>query len=479
MKRVFTLIAIVGYLFVLLLAMAACVGISTVATTPEPAIAVSTPAPVATATTLPPTDTPAPMATPEPTSSPEATATPALGQTNEANQWWDGAGWQALPEGEGFQLSVAEDGTVKAVDANGAEYTWESGGWVEMVPEVAVGTLQQTADALQVMTESGMVTLPAEYLVNGVETRAVVANGVVNLTYDMGEGQQVLFGTVENGVFVPEKISISGRNITDLGIEYSPLTAAKILEQIAIQEGQHIAVTGEGGRVYGYSIVDRGVEPEVWQPVVELMNKWGEMVNNGVTVSELVSTPENSKFGVLKGDYRTVKRLLDDFYAELERIYSGKSVVLPNAGNAMQEHLSSYELLDVGFDKVNEVHVVYIDDSQVSGGYGSVFGGIYYPERGYAFSFERQTSRLYILQRISTTKLDPVGGEGSAFGSPNNNDFAAFAGNEIVLLLTNLDSPESIVRPDDTKAYDAVGITYKDGLSAWAYSAIQYALPVK
>ena len=118
-------------------ALAACGGTALPApaiTTPQPAgtavvASVIPPAPEPTATEPVPTPTPTPEPTSSPEPTPEPTAVPELGQTNDANQWWDGAGWQVLPEGEGWQLSLAEDGTVKAVDASGTEYTWESGGW--------------------------------------------------------------------------------------------------------------------------------------------------------------------------------------------------------------------------------------------------------------------------------------------------------------------------------------------------------------
>ncbi len=80
-----------------------------------------------------PTETPTeePTETPEPTAEPTATPEPEMGMQNEQGQWWDGAGWQSLPEGEGWQVSVGEDGRVTAVDGSGLEHTWENGGWVQ------------------------------------------------------------------------------------------------------------------------------------------------------------------------------------------------------------------------------------------------------------------------------------------------------------------------------------------------------------
>jgi len=72
-----------------------------------------------------------PTETPEPTAEPTATPEPEMGMQNEQGQWWDGAGWQSLPEGEGWQVSVEEDGRVTAVDGSGLEHTWENGGWVQ------------------------------------------------------------------------------------------------------------------------------------------------------------------------------------------------------------------------------------------------------------------------------------------------------------------------------------------------------------
>lgn len=72
-----------------------------------------------------------PTETPEPTAEPTATPEPEMGMQNEQGQWWDGAGWQSLPEGEGWQVSVGEDGRVTAVDGSGLEHTWENGGWVQ------------------------------------------------------------------------------------------------------------------------------------------------------------------------------------------------------------------------------------------------------------------------------------------------------------------------------------------------------------
>ena len=45
-----------------------------------------------------------PTETPEPTAEP--TSEPEVGMQNEQGQWWDGAGWQSLPEGEGWLVSV-------------------------------------------------------------------------------------------------------------------------------------------------------------------------------------------------------------------------------------------------------------------------------------------------------------------------------------------------------------------------------------
>jgi hypothetical protein len=44
--------------------------------------------------------------------------------------WWDGAAWQALPSVD-WQVSVGEDGRVRAVDGSGVTHTWENGGWVQ------------------------------------------------------------------------------------------------------------------------------------------------------------------------------------------------------------------------------------------------------------------------------------------------------------------------------------------------------------
>jgi len=71
-----------------------------------------------------------PTETPEPTAEPTATPEPEMGMQNEQGQWWDGAGWQSLPEGEGWQVEVLEDGQVQATDTSGANYTWVEGKWL-------------------------------------------------------------------------------------------------------------------------------------------------------------------------------------------------------------------------------------------------------------------------------------------------------------------------------------------------------------
>jgi hypothetical protein len=61
---------------------------------------------------------------------PEPTPMSQLGEVRDG-QWWDGAGWQALPDGEGWQVSVGEDGRVRALNADGVEYLFEENSWIK------------------------------------------------------------------------------------------------------------------------------------------------------------------------------------------------------------------------------------------------------------------------------------------------------------------------------------------------------------
>lgn len=119
--------------------------------------------------TLPPTDTPAPTYTPQPTITPEPTQTseptplPEFGATNDANQWWDGAGWQGVPEG--FQVSVGDDGVVKAVDAEGVEYIYENNVWIKASESYSHIQLAPDGSALQeYLNASGARVQPAIHL---------------------------------------------------------------------------------------------------------------------------------------------------------------------------------------------------------------------------------------------------------------------------------------------------------------------------
>lgn len=158
---------------------AACGGIASPLATAQPVATVEVaagatpPAPEPTATE----PAPAPIPTPKPTSSPEPTALPDLGQMNEAGQWWDGAGWQSLPQGERWQVSVVEGGAVKAVDASGAEYTWESGGWVRDLPPWNI---------------EEMGALPSVTSTNGEMT--LNEDGSVTFKFIVGEKNSTVFG---------------------------------------------------------------------------------------------------------------------------------------------------------------------------------------------------------------------------------------------------------------------------------------------
>ena len=91
---------------------------------------------------------------------------PALGQMNDANQWWDGAGWQGVPEG--FQVSVGDDGVVKAVDADGVEYVHENGSWIKASESYSHIQLAPDGSALQeYLNASGARVQPAIHLGEG------------------------------------------------------------------------------------------------------------------------------------------------------------------------------------------------------------------------------------------------------------------------------------------------------------------------
>lgn len=152
-----------GFLFLIIVSMAACRAAEPVPA--EPAIQpINTPS--ATPTLLPtPTMQPTPTPTLEPTSTTEPTPQPELGQTNEANQWWDGAGWQALPEGEEWQLTVADGGQVRAINADGVEYVFEANSWIKASESYSHIQLAPDGTALQeYLNASGARVQPAIHL---------------------------------------------------------------------------------------------------------------------------------------------------------------------------------------------------------------------------------------------------------------------------------------------------------------------------
>lgn len=151
-------------LFLTIISSAACGGADTIPA--EPAIQ-PTDAPPATPTTAPTaTLEPTPTPTAEPTSTPEPTPMPELGQMNDANQWWDGAGWQSIPEG--WQVSVGDDGVVKAVDADGVEYVYEVNGWIKASESYRHISVAPDGSSLQeYLNASGARVQPAIHLGEG------------------------------------------------------------------------------------------------------------------------------------------------------------------------------------------------------------------------------------------------------------------------------------------------------------------------
>ena len=95
-----------------------------------------------------------------------------IGQMRDGH-WWDGTGWQALP-GEGWQVSVAEDGTVRATDANGVEYSSVEGSWLTKA-------LVETTKAVEYVERERVSLHPNHESISGIrisasETMQTIAN---------------------------------------------------------------------------------------------------------------------------------------------------------------------------------------------------------------------------------------------------------------------------------------------------------------